>query len=84
MSSYAFGKLLRELRQARGLRQQDVAYKLGVPVSRYVNWEHGSCPLFDRSELNVLASILSADVRTLEESLGPVGPTPVIYRPPEH
>ena len=37
----ALGKNLRELRQARNLKQEDVANALDVPPPTYSSWERG-------------------------------------------
>ena len=37
----AFGIRLSELRQARGMRQIDVAVQIGVELSTYRHWEYG-------------------------------------------
>ena len=36
-----FCNRLKELRQVQGLRQEDIAQKLQIPVSTYANWEQG-------------------------------------------
>ena len=36
-----FSKCLKELREARRLRQNTVAQACGVPVATYANWEQG-------------------------------------------
>ena len=37
----SFSKCLKELREARRLRQNTVAQACGVPVATYANWEQG-------------------------------------------
>ena len=36
-----FRNRLKEIRQVQGLRQEDIAQKLQIPVSTYANWEQG-------------------------------------------
>ena len=36
-----FGKRLKELREDRGLRQNDMAKVCGIAVASYANWEQG-------------------------------------------
>lgn len=56
-----FGSRLHQAREDKGLSQQQVADKLGVPVKTYANWERRSVGI-KPEHLNSIAMILSVSL----------------------
>ncbi|WIK67060.1 helix-turn-helix domain-containing protein [Globicatella sanguinis] len=57
-------KTLKTIRLKRGLKQEDIAKKLGVTKSAYGRWERGECnPRCDK--LKKLAQILGVSIDSL-------------------